>query len=434
MNDPSLLYTFYGDDFTGSTDILEQLALGGVPAALFLAPPTPEQLDHFPGLRAFGVAGDARSQTPEWMDQHLPRLFEALRSFGAPITHYKVCSTFDSSRQVGNIGRAIEIGLRTFAPEFVPIVVGAPHLRRYVMDGRLFAAAPDGMIHRIDRHPMSRHPVTPMREPDLAKHLSHQSDIRVGHMPHDALASTERTQAALQAILEEGVQVVLFDTVDAMSLACIGTVLWAKGKAGPIFSASSSGLTSALLRAWDGDGLLQTSPSSTEVSPTSPLLVLSGSCSAATARQIQWSVQNGFHGIRIDPSVWLDSANGATRALVIAEAAEALNAARDVLIYTAVGESPEQPEGAALGASLGQLAIELLKRTAVQRVVFCGGDTSSHAVQELEVTALTWLASLDPGAPLCLAHRDMKDGGPFELVLKGGQVGAPDFFAKARGD
>jgi len=37
-----LLLTWYGDDFTGSTDVMEALTLGGVPAVLFLEPPTAE--------------------------------------------------------------------------------------------------------------------------------------------------------------------------------------------------------------------------------------------------------------------------------------------------------------------------------------------------------------------------------------------------------
>jgi uncharacterized protein YgbK (DUF1537 family) len=53
-----LALTFYGDDFTGSTDALEALTLGGVPAALFLEPPTPAQLAaDFPGLGRWAWPG-----------------------------------------------------------------------------------------------------------------------------------------------------------------------------------------------------------------------------------------------------------------------------------------------------------------------------------------------------------------------------------------
>ena len=37
-----LLLTFYGDDFTGSTDAMESLARAGVRTILFLEPPTAE--------------------------------------------------------------------------------------------------------------------------------------------------------------------------------------------------------------------------------------------------------------------------------------------------------------------------------------------------------------------------------------------------------
>ena len=68
-------------------------------------------------------------------------------------------------------GAPIEIGKRVFGAQFVPMVVGAPSLRRYTVFGNLFAAV-DGVVYRIDRHPtMKCHPVTPMREADLRLHL-----------------------------------------------------------------------------------------------------------------------------------------------------------------------------------------------------------------------------------------------------------------------
>ncbi len=162
------LYAFYGDDFTGSTDVLEQLAAGGVPAVLFLRMPDAALRDRFADVRAIGLAGDSRSRSPEWMDDHLPAAFDAL-SDGA-IVHYKTCSTFDSAPRIGSIGRAMDIGLRIFGGP-AAILVGAPHLRRYVAFGNLFAAA-GAEVYRIDRHPtMSRHPVTPMHEADLIHDL-----------------------------------------------------------------------------------------------------------------------------------------------------------------------------------------------------------------------------------------------------------------------
>ena len=68
-------------------------------------------------------------------------IFRTLQQLHAPITHYKICSTFDSAPHIGNIGRALEMGREVFAARYVPIVVAAPHLGRYVLFGNLFAAA-----------------------------------------------------------------------------------------------------------------------------------------------------------------------------------------------------------------------------------------------------------------------------------------------------
>ena len=112
------------------------------------------------------------------MDGRAPAAhFAWLKGLDARFCHYKVCSTFDSSPDVGNIGRAIEIGRRVFGQRVTPLVVGAPQLKRYTAFGHLFAGY-QGQTYRIDRHPvMSRHPVTPMDEADLRIHLSRQTDL-----------------------------------------------------------------------------------------------------------------------------------------------------------------------------------------------------------------------------------------------------------------
>ena len=85
MASRNLLLTFYGDDFSGSTDVMEALSVHGVPSVLFLAPPTGSDLARFPECRAVGLAGTSRSESPEWMDDNLPAAFSTLRDLGAPI-------------------------------------------------------------------------------------------------------------------------------------------------------------------------------------------------------------------------------------------------------------------------------------------------------------------------------------------------------------
>ncbi|NBO01794.1 MAG: four-carbon acid sugar kinase family protein, partial [Betaproteobacteria bacterium] len=143
------LLAYYGDDFTGSTDVMEAFSAAGVPTVLFVQAPSPQVLSRFANMRCVGLAGTSRGRDPAWMREHLPAAFNSLRQLGAPILQYKVCSTFDSAPQVGSIGQAIELGLAGTLARWSPTVVGAPRLQRFQVFGQLFAGFM-GEVYRID--------------------------------------------------------------------------------------------------------------------------------------------------------------------------------------------------------------------------------------------------------------------------------------------
>lgn len=430
-----LLYTYYGDDFTGSTDVLEQLASHGISTVLYLTPPAPVHLAAFPDVKAIGIAGDSRSRSPQWMSWNLPKVFSLLKTFNAPIVHYKVCSTFDSSPTHGNIGRAIELGIEAFNPRFVPIVVGAPHLRRYIAFGNLFVATPDGAVQRIDRHPMSRHPITPMFEADLRLHLKAQTATPIGLVDLTVLHSGTAAEA-LASQLAVGNKGILFDTIDNETQTAVGELLWYEAQQQPIFSASSSGLTAAIVPALRKARLAGHPQTTSKIEASAPLLVVSGSCSPVTERQIRYAQANGYRCIALDPLDLIEPTTArCTRAMAVDNAISSLADRRDTVLYTSLGSPTTSIQGEALGSILGELLKEIIARTGVRRVLLCGGDTSSHAVQQLGIYALTWVASIEPGAPLCRAHTDDTTShlNNLELVLKGGQIGTENFFDAVRG-
>jgi uncharacterized protein YgbK (DUF1537 family) len=434
-----LLYAYYGDDFTGSTDVLEALALHGLPAVLFTRPPDRSDLKKFPGCRAVGIAGESRGRTPAWMERHLPEIFAAMRRLGAPVNQYKVCSTFDSSPRVGSIGKAMELGMRTFGTAWVPVVVGAPHLGRWVVFANLFAAAQGeayrGDVYRIDRHPtMRRHPVTPMRESDLRLHLAAQTRMRMGLVD---LASFQSGNVAerLAHELEADAEAVVFDGIDQAMLEETAALLWRQARRGQVFAVGSSGLAYGLLGSWrraaGGSGLLEEQTrQSKPASSASPagvdrLLVLSGSCSPVTANQIRRARQDGFAAIRLRGAApWEAEMRSAQRALA---------RGKSVVLYTALGpEDRRAEEAASYGAPLGLFLRKLLLASGMPRVLIAGGDTSTNAVKKLGLTALTFAAPLTPGAPLCRGHAPGSRLDGLELVLKGGQIGPEDFFLRVR--
>ncbi|WP_256756944.1 four-carbon acid sugar kinase family protein [Cohnella sp. WQ 127256] len=450
------LLCYYGDDFTGSTDVLESLFRVGVKTALFLDPPDDEQLreERYASLDAFGVAGIGRSLIPEEAERELRPIFESLKRAGAAIIHYKICSTFDSSPEIGNIGVAARMGRETFGGRYIPLLVGVPYLGRYTLFGNHFAKS-GTEVHRLDRHPtMSKHPITPMKEADLRKHLAEQSDDRISLFDIMALAGKlpDVRMRLERQVMKEQPDMLLFDVLDEERLETTGHLLWEEALSSNegSFLIGSSGIEYALGACWKSLQLPELQPEvRTSVSSVERLLVVSGSCSPVTEAQIRDAVASGFVGIRVPVHKLIDTEFAAqTSQQLLEEAKEQLEMGRSVLLYSATGphdSSIEQLRSALvaggfraedssklLGGILGSLARSLLIETGLTRLVIAGGDTSGYVTRELGICSLECTAVLTPGAPLCRAASEHPQLDGLELVLKGGQVGGIDFFSRVK--
>jgi 3-oxoisoapionate kinase len=449
-----LLLTYYGDDFTGSTDSMEALALGGVRVALFLEPPPPEALTgRFAELQAVGVAGISRSLSPAQMEIELRPKFRQLKALGARLCHYKTCSTFDSSPQVGSIGYATDIGWEVFEPPFVPVIVGAPALKRYLIFGNLFATV-GAETFRLDRHPtMSKHPVTPMAEADLRRHLARQTRKSMALFDLLHLAGSEvALDQHLQSLRAGGPEIIFFDTLENDHLTRAGRLIWKVAEEQPdksLFVVGSSGVEYALTAHWQALGLVDKPLPFASPGTVEQIIVVSGSASPGTANQISWALDNGFTGLRLHPSHLLNPEQAeAERAAIMQQALAVLGGEQSVILYTAHGPDdpaivetrawlqaqgiPPEEGGRRLAEQQGLILRSLLEATGLRRACVAGGDTSSYAAQQLGVYALEMLIPVAPGAPLCRAssHESRFDG--LEITLKGGQVGQPHFFGQIR--
>lgn len=436
----TLLLAYYGDDFTGSTDVMEALATRGVETVLFLRPPDAALRARFARCRAIGIAGTSRSETPDWMEAELPAVFASLDALGAGIVHYKVCSTFDSAPETGSIGRALEIGRRVLGMRAVPVLVGVPQLRRYTAFGHLFAGYRDA-VYRIDRHPvMARHPVTPMHEADLTRHLARQTALPIRLAGLDLLSRPEAEDAIAALAAEEGV--VFLDVDSAETQAVAGRALLRLAAEGCRFVVGSSGVEYALLAALAAEGRLGPAPVFAPPGAVERLAVVSGSVSPTTERQIRHATANGFAGIAVDPLALCGEASEQAVEAAIAAGLDALAAGHSVILHTALG--PEADRGAEidrapgarhrLGRGLGRILAGIVTRAGLGRAVIAGGDTSSHALAELGVEALTTRMPLpdSPGSPLCRAHGNNRATDGLEIALKGGQVGRDAYFCQIR--
>ncbi|WP_202964605.1 four-carbon acid sugar kinase family protein [Inquilinus limosus] len=406
------LVSWYGDDFTGAAAVMEVLTFGGVPSVLFLDLPTPQRLAAFAGYRGIGIAGVARSKDPAWMDLHLPPVFEALAGLGAPIAQYKICSTLDSAPEVGSIGKALDLAVPALGGAWHPFVVAAPAIGRWQCFGNLFATF-GGTAHRLDRHPtMSRHPVTPMHEADIRRHLGRQTDRAFGLVDLTDLRSG-RGEAALEREIASGAEIVAFDVVDEADLAAIGGLIW-RNRGDRLFAIGSQGLEYALLAYWRRAELIAPSPPVPSAGAVDHVAVVSGSCAPQTAAQIAHALERGFRPVPVDARHAVDAAAWAGeigRAVEVALAA--IGAGRDPLLFTARG--PDDPAVAALnnalaasgadpaavneriGTGLGTALKQVLRRARLKRGIIAGGDTSGYGASVLGIHALTALAPTVPG-------------------------------------
>ena len=451
------LIAFYGDDFTGSTDVMEVLQWAGLRTVLFLEPPQVEQLAAFENLRAFGIAGWSRNMSPEEMEVALTPALRSLHASGANFAHYKTCSTFDSSPNIGSIGKALELGKEVCGTRCVPIVVATPRLGRYQAFGNLFArSGRDTEPYRLDRHPnMQHHPITPMLEADIREHLKRQTNLKISLfdcLQFDTIESVRHDQA-----LACNDDAILFDTLYERHVPIVGSlVVSLRQPESTTFVLGSSGIESALTSYWEQteqmESLRSHTPTRPAFGPVKQLLAITGSCSPVNDPQITWAENNGFEALALRPAQLIDPATCASEIERVVEAAVALlQRGANLILHSARG--PRDPRiaetrdvfrklglsdsditlqsGRVLGPKLGQILQRILAQHPLSRVGIAGGDTSGYIARELGLTALEAIAFVVPGSPLCRGYANNNLNG-IELVFKGGQVGQDDFWGHLR--
>ncbi|HTW10606.1 MAG TPA: four-carbon acid sugar kinase family protein [Acidimicrobiales bacterium] len=412
------LACFYGDDFTGSTDAMANFVRWGLSVRLFFDAGLAARATD---VDVVGIAGTARSLQAEAMAGELRPVFKTFDSLRPAVVQYKVCSTFDSSPQVGSIGKACEVATEVWGPRPIPVLVAQPELGRWTFCGHHFARAGDGQIWRLDRHPgMAEHPVTPALDSDLVAVLQRQTQ----RLPVISVCRHDLANYPNKARAHRGP--IVLDAIDEADLRYIGRLLWSSRQGPPLVAVGSGGLSYALGSVL-GPGLKLPRPPS----PVGQVLAVSGSYAPETARQVQEAVAAGWEPVDV-AALGLEASIGT--------ALRALRSGRSVVAYSALGTRP-MGDGAASGVpgapgspsgALGQMAAAVLKEHPVHRLVVAGGDTAGQVMRAIGGDGLDYLTTIAGTSALCTLRAGLCSGKPIEVVLKGGQIGGPDFFEQVR--
>ena len=405
------------DDFTGATDLANNLVRAGMRVVQTIGVPT----QPIEGVDCVVVALKSRTAPVAEAVAQSGAAARWLRAQGAPQIYFKVCSTFDSTPQ-GNIGPVAEALMAELQGDFAIVTPAFPENGRTVFKGHLFV----GDVLLSDS-PMRHHPLTPMTDANLVRVMQAQlRGSRAGLIDHRTVArGAAAVRERIAALRAEGVAYGIADAVSDDDLRTLAAA------------------TQDLLLVVAGSGLaigipalhgLQPSALAAQLPPArGTQAVVSGSCSAATNAQVADFMARGGPAFAIDP---LALAAGEDRAAQALAWAVPRLPAGPVLVYATAAPEAVRAVQAQLGAErAGALVEAALARVAqglvqagVRQLLVAGGETSGACVQALGITRLQIGPQIAPGVPWC--HAPEVAGG-LHLALKSGNFGGPDFFQHA---
>jgi uncharacterized protein YgbK (DUF1537 family) len=396
------------DDFTGATDLANNLVRAGmrvVQAIGVPARPLDDEID------AVVIALKSRTVPADEAISQSLQAARWLRAQGAQQIYFKYCSTFDSTAR-GNIGPVIDALLDELSPlenaDFTIATPAFPDNQRVVFKGYLFVG--DVLLNESG---MQDHPLTPMRDANLVRVLQGQCRRKVGLIDYRVVA---RGASAIRERIEElrgqGVAVAIVDAISNDDLLRLGPAL----KDMPLVTAGS-GVAIGLPANF---GIAPSQSASTLPRAAGFEAIVSGSCSAATNRQVRMFRSAGRPAFAIDA---LQIAAGADVAGAALAWAAPLLAAGPVLIYSTEASARLEQTLAKIARGLVQLG--------VRKMVVAGGETAGACVQALGITHMRIGGQIDPGVPWCYAVTDTTPAAGLHLALKSGNFGTDDFFVKA---
>ena len=413
MNMHGLRIGCIADDFTGGSDAASFLRKAGLETVL---------VDGTGGLgilktlqaEAAVVALKSRSiPAAEAVSQTLAAARELL-ALGAGQLYFKYCSTFDSTPR-GNIGPVTDALMELTESRYTLLCPSLPVNGRPVRGGILYV---NGVP--LAESPMRDHPVNPMTCSEISALMKPQS-----RCPCLALGEPGTWDGALAAALAEYPR---FTLVPSYETDEDGERI-ARAFGGLPLLTGGSGLLEHLGRRFGGS---RTEELPGAVCPGLPRLLLAGSCSAMTQRQVDAYLAHGKAAVRIEPDKLLQ---GLQTEEALRQAIQAADG--DLLLYSTASPGQVRHSQRRGAKAVSGLLEPLMGRLAVygreagfRRIIVAGGETSGAVIRALGVRAFRIGEDAAPGVPeLWSADRP-----ELCLALKSGNFGDEGFFLRALAD
>ncbi|RDV29139.1 four-carbon acid sugar kinase family protein [Alteromonas aestuariivivens] len=408
------------DDFTGATDLASFLVASGLRTIQVNGLPTPQQIANIKDVDAVVIAVKSRTIPVQDAVELSLACLEVLQSLGCAKYYFKYCSTFDSTPE-GNIGPVIDALMSKLNAASTVVCPALPVNGRTVYQGHLFVF--DQLLHES---PMKDHPLTPMKDSSLVRMMEAQGTGKAVSIPSQVV---EQGPGALTEALETqrvNHHYLVLDALSTDHLKCIGECL-----SSFTLITGGSGLAIGLGKEFEDCGGNLTEVTSSVQPIAAPTLVLSGSCSAMTQKQVA-AYRTSHPVMELDPAKLVTGEQSVDS--IITWLASAIDRAPLVTATAAPDIIAEnhQNYGAEFIAGLieqtfGALAIAASDQLGVRNFVVAGGETSGAVVNALGVDSFYIGKSIAPGVPMVQTPGEQ----PINLALKSGNFGQQDFFFQA---
>lgn len=394
------------DDFTGASDAASFLVKAGYRVIMLT-----DLLDKFDEeCDCVVMAMKIRSVEPEEAKESVHRVLKFFEKIQVEKVYYKYCSTFDSTKK-GNIGVISDYLMESLDVPYTLLCPSLPVNGRTVKNGILYV---NGVP--LAESPMKDHPLNPMWDSYIPELMKEQSKYKCYVVNAESIDET----IALQCKKGEKFYLIPDYTNDEdgekIAQLFAGLSLYTGG----------SGLLEHLKL---GDSVA--AKDSMALNCGKKAIILCGSCSQMTGKQIKTYIENENPSVRIDSFDLLSGNITAEKVfekvmknlpqttIVFSDGVE-----KDMNVFSK-NESFERLSGLIekLNADLSELAL----KNGFDRIVVAGGETSGAVTIRLGYHAYHIGKVIAPGVPTLIPVENKK----LRLVLKSGNFGDENFFTKA---
>ena len=412
-----------GDDFTGSSDIANNLKKSGMQVSMYAGVPnlSPDDAKKQP-TEAAVIALKTRTVPIEEAIKESLKALNWLKESGCKQFIFKYCSTFDSTKE-GNIGPVTDAIMEELGADFTIACPSFPDAGRTVYYGHMFVNGKP-----LNESGMEDHPLTPMTDHNLVRWLNYQTKKEVGLIDFETISQgSDKIKQKIISLKKDDIKYAIVDTTNNKEFDAI-----CEGIKDLPFLTGGSGIALGLPKIYKNKGLLSENNFDLPQN-NSNSVILSGSCSRATLEQINiYKVNNpSFY---ISPDEVMNNIKLVEEVYIWIKENESLSP----LIYSSSDSNNVSAKQKQFGQEILANKIEgffekishKLVNDSFGKFISAGGETSGAIIKGLGVEELKIGKEISPGVP-ALWSPNSNGEKPISVTLKSGNFGQSDFFSRA---